>query len=388
MASSNGSLAPPEDATLNTPTRSFSTLSWSEALALLHDDWAELIRSTNTNPTMLPGWLDIVLKASTNNCPVYVMTMTSQGKLEAVIPYFFSESKHFGLSFRVLKLLTNFVSYHAAIPTSAPQDQVVSELLNRAGTWHLFHAANLVDNGAAGRSVTSLARRERFNLQSYPVETSPYLPITSSWDDYLTSRNKKFRYKLRQREKTLRKTGPLSLISHRSASDVSGLIRDIVAIDNKSWKAKYHLDIGSRRHETQYYSALLPYLATLDALHADVLYYGELPIAYSLCCHWNSWFGQLKTSFDEEFSHLSPGSIVIDSSIKAAFDQKATEFDFLGDTDHHKRAWTEHARKHNDYFVYSRSNRSRALYALKQAKRTLISTDRVKTVKPKSAAVS
>ena len=61
--------------------------------------------------------------------------------------------------------------------------------------------------------------------------------------------------------------------------------------------------------------------------------------------------GHLKTGYDLDFDDISAGALVIDASIKEAFNLCAKEFDFLGTpgklrAEPHKLWWSKVTRHH------------------------------------------
>src|SRR5690606_2919104 len=126
------------------------------------------------------------------------------------------------------------------------------------GHWDVLRIANVSETDVTAENVLAFAQNQCLKLETYPVEVSPFLRIEGEWDAYLASRNKKFRYKLRQRSQMLQDNPDLFLGSYNSLATVPSLIQEIISIDRRSWKAKYGLDIASKRNEKQYYSALLP----------------------------------------------------------------------------------------------------------------------------------
>ena len=98
--------------------------------------------------------------------------------------------------------------------------------------------------------------------------------------------------------------------------------------------------------------------------------------------HPRGWFAQLKTSYDEEFSERSPGAIVVDRSVRQAFEAGYKEFDFLGDMDRHKLAWTAKSRTHVDYFLFGKHPFVRFMSSMKRLKRAMLRPGRHPSVKP------
>ena len=360
-----------------------TTLTWAEAVECYGDQWEAIVRRQNLNPTVLPGWIDIAKRVYRPDSDLRVLVCTDGQELIAVVPHFFTSERQLGLTLSVAHLASNTVSYHASLPSIVSQAEALHVFVRSVSDWDVLRISNVSVDDALTAAVFELASTRGLGVIALPTEESPYLPIESDWDKYLATRSKKFRYKLRQREKAVSKNPAIELTTYTSHVDVEKLFSDIVSVDGRSWKASYGKDIGSNDAERRYYELLLPFLHRQGALHAAVLSFEGQPIAYSLCCHWNGWFGQLKTSFDESYGHLSPGATVVDASVRAAFDSGAREFDFLGDTDQHKLLWTNAIRKHHDLFVYSSRLKPQLVRALKGLKYRHFGFARKPTVKPK-----
>jgi hypothetical protein len=338
-------------------TVEFRIIPWRDALEVYRDDIAHLTGSLHLSPTHLPNWLDIIISNKGLAELVQVLLIQDNNQVVGAIPFFVSKQRVLGMSVDILDLVSNIVSYHAA-------------------------PMNLVDDSSHAKNLLKFARCNSARIETLPGEQSPYLPIAGDWESFLEGKRKKFRYKLRQREQSVSKDDSLSIETVTGSNFRSELYEMIIDIEENSWKAKYGLDLATRVAERDYYRQLLPYLAKSDLLHLVMLYKDNQAIAYSLCVFYNGWFGQLKTSFDERFPHLSPGGIVIDGSIRAAFEAEADEFDFLGDTDQHKLSWTKSIRRHTSFFVYLNRPKSNVMYFAKRLKRHLLPKKRVAATKP------
>ena len=97
---------------------------------------------------------------------------------------------------------------------------------------------------------------------------------------------------------------------------------------------------------------LLPGLVRDGHLLANVLYADHEPIAFSLCCHFGNWVGQMKTSYDARHSDLSPGLMTVDATIQRSIELGAGTYDFLGGPDAYKLAWSKTVRGHANYTIY------------------------------------
>lgn len=363
--------------------RNIAVLPLSRLSRVQLAEWERLVRGLELTPTHLPGWIDLVARASSAADSVEVVTAEHGDGAGFFIPVFRSKSRQLGMALHAVELATNRVCYHSSLPCDdGLHTEALAAMLHATAPWEVFRASGFVEGSDSERALLSVAESRGLRYERLANERSPYLTINTGWDEYLATRPKKFRYKLRRRQSDLEDSDSLRL-ERFEAADKCGIVLDAMfEVEAKSWKAEHGLDIPSSARERPYYTALLPYLASLDALRAIVLYDEQKPIAYSLCCHWNGWYGHLKTSFDTAYSERSPGGMVIDHSIQDAFAEGAREFDFLGDQDRHKAHWSRDVRTHYDYVLYAPSIRPRLLHLAKKIKKAVIGRDRKASVKP------
>lgn len=331
-------------------------------------EWASLVAERALNPTSTPEWIELVDRClgSPNEPVMTFVHRDGDGALLGVVPFVISRQLVNGLPLRVLQLATNRISYHVEIPSRGDPHQTIVHFFKSVRGWDLFHAANLNEEGATAAALGSMAGQHSALIVS-AGESSPYLPLQGTWSDLVSSKNKKFRYKVRRRKESL-EAHPTWKLVWVGECDVEQALEDIVNIERHSWKADAGIDIPSRSRELEYHKQLLPFLAQRRSLLANILYIEDCAAAYSLCCHAGAWIGQLKTSFDTRFDDHSPGAIVIDACLEKAFELGAAEFDFLGDATPHKLAWTEHVRLHMNYFLFGTTIAGRIVGTAKRLK--------------------
>jgi CelD/BcsL family acetyltransferase involved in cellulose biosynthesis len=200
-------------------------------------------------------------------------------------------------------------------------------------------------------ALVALGNRDGRLINVSAGESSPYIRIEASWDDYLKSQSKKFRANLTRCARRVTGMGDAKMVWFGASGDADRLLQDIIQVEKRSWKENTGTSISSRPSELDYYKELLPALAQNGTLLANVLYIDNTPAAYSLCCNNDGWIGQLKTSFDRSLADA--GAYTIAESVRRAFDLQAHEYDFLGDVAPHKLKWTNNVRAHAGHWIFS-----------------------------------
>ncbi|EIM63579.1 GNAT family N-acetyltransferase [Desulfobacter postgatei] len=337
----------------------------------LKKNWIELIENKRLNPTLHPGWVKISLSSGKTEIDhTRVFVHFDADKPAGFLPYRVEKRFKLGMPFSIV-FLYDFVTYHLECVCLSSIRALLEAFFSDTPKWHILMISNIIDDGPTAESLRQLCHEKDLGFQEFPVDVSPYLTLKGTFDDLLASKNRKFRYKYRKRNEMLASTEEMEMAWYPAASQASEFLEAFVAVEANSWKAESGVAVSFSNREGRYYAQLLPFLAEKNALMANVLWNKNKPIAYSLCCHWGDWIGQLKTGFDSRFKDLSPGALVIDGCLEKAFASGAKEFDFLGtpgqmEPDPHKLHWTRQTRRHVRFEIYSSQVRSKIFGTLKK----------------------
>jgi CelD/BcsL family acetyltransferase involved in cellulose biosynthesis len=293
----------------------------------------------------------------------------SQGAAVAYVAYLESSVSMFGIGVRMRETPGNRLAayYNGLVAAPAYAPRLLDALAAQdAGRCDVLQFPAIAIDSTTHQLLESTAAARGWRMIRYPSFRSPFLELRGSWQEFLDSKSQNFRYNLKRKRKGIAKAGRMDERWYGDAASVPELIKSIHAIEEGSWKTRAGMAITDNQRELAYHDLLLPWLASIGALVANVLLLDDAPIAYSLCVNWHGHVGQLKTSFDERASQLSPGLVVTASSIEHAFAAGATEFDFLGDAMPHKMHWTESVRAHENIFAFLPTARGALLGRLKK----------------------
>lgn len=331
------------------------SLSLVDVSPSVRRQWLELVDSSSADLSMAPEWFESTARARAVEHESRVFVLQDGPTLTAVAPYIVR-------SHRILRVLATrsrelpgsyLVAYHPEIVTAIAAEEVLEKLVQDcAGSSDVLVLPNVEVHGRTASAARSVARKLGLLLLTVPGHSSPYITVDAGWDDFLQSRPRKFRYKLRTELKHLEAAGAVVNRWFGDSKDVDDLLDDMLCIEENSWKVGADMAITNSAMERSYYRSLLPFLAARQSLHANILYLESQPIAYSLCYATKGRISQLKTSFDQRFSRLGAGSVAQRFSIQHAFEVGAREYDFLGDAMPHKLQWGASIREHESLYLY------------------------------------
>jgi CelD/BcsL family acetyltransferase involved in cellulose biosynthesis len=342
----------------------FDVRQWPEPGSADYQCWIHLLGVTGANISLHPEWQTAVVSSHALLEQARLLRVYLGDELVGICPVLLRNYSMHGLPLRSLDLVSNVVSYHAELLSQSDPGIVVGALLEFAADCgvDVIRLANIPATSATANAIETIAHDRSLTWRKSDGEHSPYMTIASDWKSYLAGCSKKRRANLVRDLRPMAEAGESEMRWFDRPEDVQVLLDDMLRIEATSWKAKTGIAVSQRAAEKDYYSQLLPFLARTNSLLANVAYAGDRPIGYVLCARHNGWFGQLKTSFDEEIRRA--GSRVIAESLQRAFASGCREYDFLGHVAPHKMRWTDSVRRHADYFLFRQTGRARAVVAL------------------------
>jgi len=335
-------------------------LNFDDTIQDYGDAWMQLVCNENLNPSLRPEWMRCVSDAFGVTQQYKVFILLEGNVAVGFLPYYVTERNINGIKARALEIGGNLVSYHQELITSNHQVLLEQSLgyLTQHEKWDIAIINNVWSEGQTFRAIT---HQSHYNYSSYRGESSPYLPLKGDWKELLSSKRRKFRYKVNKREKELLDNPDIEIIWY-SDDRYEELAEAIFQIEINSWKVAENMDITSRPTEIRYYKNLLPYMTSNGLLLANVLKIKGVPVAYNLCYEQNGMVGQIKTSFDDNYKELSPGAIIIEEALRKYFEMGFKEFDFLGDAMPHKQLWTKLYRNHFEITIYNNNLKGKIIY--------------------------
>jgi len=342
-------------------------LSLAEAAQRHGAAWRGLLQDLRLNVSLSPEFLAASSASVGLASQMRVRVATRHGALVGALPYFIKPTRMYAIPLRMVCLGGNLIAYHHEIVQRDCALELLRSLLAHGGLgWDVFYADSLPVDGATAAALRALCAEIGGALVAYPGDAAPYLPITQTWDDFLKSKSSNFRYNLKRKEKALTKGCDLTERWFNGPDDVEDLLHCMQQIEASSWKKLADVAVTSKQNELAYYREMVPFLAANGHLFANVLYLDGEAVAYHLCYRFGGVVGNMKTSFKEERGALSPGAVVIQRAIRRAFEEGATEFDFLGDAQYHKALWTDLVRRHEATFLFAPTLRGRIVGGLKK----------------------
>jgi len=190
-------------------------------------------------------------------------------------------------------------------------------------------------------------RGVKFNIRV--CDRAPFIPLPSSWDQYVQSLSRSFKKKIRKYFRSARESGALRIEELPLSPETWEIIQDISRRSTKNQRGVAFFEQGGMK---SFMRNLLPRLRAAGRLKITALYIGSRPIAYDIGFKGSDKIWSYDSAFDQEFTAEGSGHLLLALLIEEAIEQGCREFDLLRGAEDYKFNWSDRYREHLEFILY------------------------------------
>lgn len=325
---------------------------FDEAL-ILKGEWDKIIDDARLNISLSFDFVISLWESHLDKKNIILLLAKEEGSLIGIFPLIISKTRLFGiLPANKVRLLTDFFTFSndfiCGTKTQESFDAALTYLNKHYSNWHVFEIGHLSDSSNIMDWLVN-SRRKIFikNKLGY----IPYLNIGNNWEEYLRSRPRDLRRKLKRTGKELEASGSISLKYFNNSKDVDFVLDKIYEVESESWRMRSGFIIKRNKGSRRFHELYLKKAASQGRLLAVFLCINEEYAASQLAITDNAICYDLKTAHKEKFKKYFPGFILRKYFLKKLFELGFKKFD-LGLTTlrekrsilEYKKLWTDDAK--------------------------------------------
>jgi len=357
------------------------------------DEWAALDAAGLCEPNTSLYWARALLTGHVlpEDKP-FAWLLTDGGHSIAIVPAVIRRERVAGvMHVLVIRLVADLSTAHSDLLRASDANDVVPELLvalrRLPWPWDVLRIGNLLECNPIANQLRSFLPVSGFNYRVRREHASYYLDLPATYDRFLASRSSKFRNHLRRKTRQLEAMGCLEVRRAGRDLDVMQAYRDLLTVEELSWKRTHGTAITSIPRQREFYRLLCTGAAQCGRLHLQVLYLDGRPIAFDLGITTADRYSYLKTSFDESLRLASPATVLRARLVESLIEEGFRFLDFPAEPYEWEEQWSSGVRWHSSFLVYNRTlggQAYRALTKIRGQKRPGPDPDRVRHVDPRA----
>lgn len=235
-----------------------------------------------------------------------------------------------GLRFRVLQIPTHdhidlgdFLFAKTA-DNAALLQTLVRHLRRASGSgWDLLELPQVLEDSA----VTFALRQAPPPLwRSTPIRKSNYADCAMSYDQVAARFDGHFRRNLRRLGRRAREMGTMQFHSYRSVEDIHAHFDEFVRVEAAGWKGQggTNTAIACDEAGNRFYKTLVDGFGASGQCMLNLLTLNDKCIAGQLCLAVDGTVYILKIGFDEAYSAIAPGNLIMEQMFQHCAEDKQT----------------------------------------------------------------
>ena len=298
---------------------------------------------------------------------LHLLIMWEANRLVGIAPLMRYKSSIHGLPVNAVGFIENRNSLHndfIVLPAAREQflKKIQESLFEQSALWDIIFLNNLPEPSANHDPlVKNLVETGRKWLKGASFN-SPYLILSGSWADYLSSRTTRTRKSLRNIQNSIARTGEVDVRNIRSWDEFQLVKKDIYDVARQSWTEAIGDSLATSVNEA-FFDDLAYQAATKGWLSVWTLELNGRLIAFEFHLKGCGRDHAMRGSYLPEFASLSPGTFLEMQILKSSFDEqeKIQKYDFGGSFDNYKRKWAEEAVPHCVLVIFNNNLYSRCV---------------------------
>jgi CelD/BcsL family acetyltransferase involved in cellulose biosynthesis len=338
-------------------------------LRLLRPIWNDIVARQSAGILRLDitstlEWAETLGKALLIGKSQKILLLEHGGEIVGLLPLYESSETRYRLRFKKVAPTTELYSGRSGFILKDYRidylEAFIDYLYNQLENWSVFQLT-LVDDSESDSLLREVCKLRGLHCGKMSIQASPYIVLENSWQVYLNSLPKKFRWNLRNGKKKLEACGPLRYSVCEKASQMEAFLSAVFEIERASWKETARTSITANDYQEVFYKEFCALALDRGWFYGHLLELDGEPIAYIYGATYQGAFYDFKESYKAKYKELSPGHVLKTFVFEELYRRNVRLYDFMGACDDYKLRWTAKTYSRSTYVMYNNNPRGLAL---------------------------
>ena len=356
---------------------SVELITSEEGLSSLREDWNRLSETAERpNVFMTFDWSRVWNQRFTEEDRggrrrLNVLVLRKDGAVVGISPLVRRKVCRFGFGVRKVEFLGTEGDYNDLVLGNDPTAQteaIVNSFAQSQNEWDLVDLRDLRDAGNGLALIEGALSREGLSYRVLPEkDRCPYLLIDASWSVMLNRLSRRERQHFRTQQSRLERmrTEGLRLRIIENPHKEPGLLEKLFALETQK-HVHGRLSPPFIAKYPEVFQSLFDTLGPRGWFYIALMELGERPLAWQLGFRCGKRLWGFHTAYDQAYSRLSPGTMLVPALLDYGFSHGYEEYDFLRGEESYKMRWATGFHQNYRLLIWGRrwTSRARALVYL------------------------
>lgn len=193
--------------------------------------------------------------------------------------------------------------------------------------WDVLSLCNIPQDSPTLVNLAELARPQGYAVTMDVEDVCPIITLPATWDDYLTSLNKKQRHEVRRKIRRAEGSAVVRWYAVEGGDNLAAEVESFIELHQKSAAEKE--DFWDEPTKS-FFRAITEQLAAMGWLKLYFIEFDGMRAASLLCFDYQNQVFVYNSGYDPaQFAHFSPGIVLVTYAIQHAIELGRARFDFL-----------------------------------------------------------
>jgi CelD/BcsL family acetyltransferase involved in cellulose biosynthesis len=323
-----------------------------ESLEGIQPEWDLLAKRTGAPPFLRPGWIEAWWRAFGAG-RLLALTASEDGAITGVLPIVRRRG-------RVGSPTNWHTPIFGGVYANAETAGEIAEGVAGLTAAHV-RLRFLDSRDPLVGAIRTTAQRSNLPVLQRTIQSSPYVPIEGTWEEFRARLSKNRLRSTARRERRLAELGEVRLVVEDGSERLDELLEEGFALEATGWKAAGGTAILSDPRTRAFYHEVCRWAAAAGLLRLVFLRLDGRAIAFNLCLEDSLAHYALKPGHSPEMARYGPGALLIYRMIERSFSLGLESHELLGASDEFKRSFAgDHLHTQVELQVFSKALRGRA----------------------------
>jgi CelD/BcsL family acetyltransferase involved in cellulose biosynthesis len=339
----------------------------------LRGEWNNLLKESDSNNIFLTHeWMAIHWMHYKRDNGLYILLiLDNNDMLVGIAPLKITRNKKYGAMIRTLEFMgSDYVAseYLDFIFKSGIENQCMKVLIDHLMSekdWDCMSLVDIYSNSVNYRLLREcISNFDCFN-ESHISNNCPYITLPKSWNGYLNSLNRKRRYNMRSREKSLQKKHTIEIVyADENHKTINESMQKYFELQEQRIQDKGISSIVTNKNFQQFHIDIIKSFLGNGWLSLTFLKVDGDEAACLYGYKYNNKYYHYQGGFRPELKRYGIGTLIIAKQIEKLIESGYREYDFLRGNEEYKYDWTASSRKEVDFTIYRKTKKNQLIYIL------------------------
>ena len=331
--------------------------------------WQKLLSESNVSNVFLTyDWIDSCIKNFCKFEDLLILNIFEDENLTGIAPLMIKKYRYFGLPVRAVCFIGTQISDRMDFIIRGNKDEYLSMILDYLASvkekWDFIDLQEIAEYTGTMDAMARCVKKTGLLNIAGPLKKSFFIEFSKNKDEIYNKFSKKYRAKLRNIN--ARKPGLNFEIERHmgSCADKGKVFTVISEIEKNSWKGNKRGTLFSEQRHINFHKDIFERFSNNNWLDVSILILNKKPAAYMYSYFYEGRSYIYSIAYDERFSDISPGTVLMFWVLKDSVFRDIVEFDFARGEGSWKSRFTEMSREHNRVRIFKPGAYSGFLYIL------------------------